>query len=121
MSPMTSMGKAPFFAQIPSKDLFPSEGSECKIKVSGQVASSSREVGCGGRRFSLPNVHVLHAIGNLALVQERAIERDDVGVVAVMHDLQLAQDLLPYRRLCVDVDHLQRQTIIKKNGVSLVL
>lgn len=59
-----------------------------------------------GGRGHLPNVHVLHAVRNLAVVQKGAVEGDNVGVVAVVHDLELAKDLLPHCRLCVNVDDL---------------
>lgn len=58
--------------------------------------------------WPLPYVHVFHTIGDLALVQEGAIERDNIGMVAIVHDLKLAQDLLPDSRLGIDMDHLDR-------------
>lgn len=54
----------------------------------------------------LPNVHVLHAVRYLAVVQKGAVEGDNVGVVAVVHDLELAKDLLSHCRLCVDMNDL---------------
>ena len=51
-------------------------------------------------------IHELHADANIGVRQERAVERNDVFRVTVVHDLQLAQDLLTDRRLRVDEDDL---------------
>lgn len=53
-------------------------------------------------------VHELHADANVGIRQERAVERDDVSRVTVVHDLQFAQDLFANRRLRVDEDDLGR-------------
>lgn len=42
-------------------------------------------------------------------MQERAVEGDDIGVVTVVHDLELAQNLLPDCGLSVNVNDLQRR------------
>jgi len=53
-------------------------------------------------------VHELHTDANVGIRQERAVERDDVSRVTVVHDLQFAQDLFTNRRLRVDEDDLGR-------------
>jgi hypothetical protein len=54
-------------------------------------------------------VHELHADANIGIRQERAVERDDVSGVTVVHDLQFSQDLFANRRLRVDEDNLARE------------
>ena len=51
-------------------------------------------------------VHELHADADVGVGEERAVEGDDVLGVAVVHDLQLAQDLLPHGRLSVNEHNL---------------
>ena len=52
-------------------------------------------------------VHALHANADVGIRDERAVEGDDVLRIAIVHDLQLAQDLLAHRRLRVDEDNLE--------------
>lgn len=54
-----------------------------------------------------PSVHVLHADADVWVGEEGAVEGNDVIRLAVMHDLELAQDLLPHRRFSVNQDKLQ--------------
>lgn len=51
-------------------------------------------------------VHVFHANADVRVSQECAPERNDVFRVAVVHDLELAQNLLPYGRLRIDENNL---------------
>mgnify|MGYP004501396865 CR=1 FL=1 len=56
----------------------------------------------------LPHVHVLHAHDNIArVVLEGAIEVDNVGRVALVHDAQLSHDAFPYFVLRFDVYDLR--------------
>ena len=55
-------------------------------------------------------VHKLHTDADIGVGQERAVKRDDVVRVTVMHDLQFAQDLLAHGGLCVDEDDLPNTT-----------
>lgn len=41
-------------------------------------------------------IHKFHANANVGVRDERAVERNDVRRVAVVHDLQLPQDLFPH-------------------------
>ena len=54
-------------------------------------------------------VHELHAVANIGIRQERAVERDDISGVTVVHNLQFAQDLFANRGLRVDEDNLARE------------
>ena len=51
-------------------------------------------------------VHKLHTDADVGVGQERAVKRNDVLRVAVVHDLQLTQDLLAHGWLCVNEDDL---------------
>ena len=55
-------------------------------------------------------VHKLHANADVGIGQKRAVKRDDVLRVAIMHDLQFAEDLLAHRRFRVDEDDLPHTT-----------
>lgn len=48
-----------------------------------------------------PLVHVLHADADMRVCNERPVEGHDVWRVAVMHDLQFTEDLLPNCRFRV--------------------
>ena len=52
-------------------------------------------------------VHELHAYADVGVRDKRAVEGDNVLRVTVVHDLQFAKDLLPYRWLRVDEDDLE--------------
>ena len=51
-------------------------------------------------------VHELHTYADVGVGDERAIEGDDVARMAVMHDLQLTEDLFPHGRLRVNQHNL---------------
>ena len=51
-------------------------------------------------------IHIFHAYAYMRVCHERAVKRYDVWRVTVMHDLELAQDLLPHRRLRVNQHNL---------------
>lgn len=53
-----------------------------------------------------PFVHEFHANAYVRVGQEGPPERNYVFRVAVMHDLELTQDLLSYRWLCIDENNL---------------
>ena len=53
-------------------------------------------------------IHELHADADIGVGNERAVEGDDVVRMAVVHDLELSEDLLPHGRLCVDQNNLGR-------------
>ena len=56
----------------------------------------------------LPHVHVLHAHDDVAsVVLECAVEVDNVGRIALVHDAQLAHDALAHLVLGFDVYDLQ--------------
>lgn len=64
----------------------------------------------GGKEENGPDIHVLHAHDNIVVVvQEGAIEIDNVFRVTAVHDLELAHDSLPHLPLCLNVNHLQRR------------
>ena len=57
----------------------------------------------------LPAVHVLHTHDDIArVVEERAVEVDNIRVAAVVHDVELSDDLFPYILLGFHVDDLPR-------------
>lgn len=58
-------------------------------------------------KSDLPAVHVLHTHNDIARgIEECAMKRDNVRVAAVVHDLELADDLFSYVLLGFDVDDL---------------
>lgn len=58
-------------------------------------------------RNHIPAVHILHTKNNVSrFVLEGSVKGDDVRGIAVMPDLQLAQDLLPHILLGVYADNL---------------
>lgn len=60
-------------------------------------------------RTNVPAVHVLHAKYNVSgFVLECSVECDDLSRIAVVADLELSEDLLPYFFLCIDSDDLSR-------------
>jgi hypothetical protein len=59
-------------------------------------------------------VHELHANADVRLGKVCAVRGDDVRRVAVVHDLQLEEDLLPFRWLRVDQHNLRRSVISGK-------
>ena len=56
-------------------------------------------------------VHELHTDADVGVGYERAIERDDVVGMAVMHDLQLPKDLFPHGGLRVNQHDLDGGSI----------
>ena len=54
-------------------------------------------------------VHKFHANANVWFGQKCTIKRDDVLRLAVMHDLQLSQDLLSYAWLRIDQHNLKKR------------
>ena len=55
----------------------------------------------------LPAIHIFHTHTNLHIHHESSIEGDNIRRAAVMHDLQLSQNLLPHCLFLLDVDYLQ--------------
>jgi hypothetical protein len=53
-----------------------------------------------------PRVHILHDNADVYVDGEAAVISDDIGRRAVIHDLQLAEDLLPDGRFRVDENEL---------------
>jgi hypothetical protein len=88
---MTSTRMGPKFLEMESRELRRQQRKEFK---SGNA----------------PAIHVLHAHYDVAaLVQEGAEEGNDVGRVALVHNLQLADDLLADLGLGLDADDLESQ------------
>lgn len=52
-------------------------------------------------------VHVLHANVNVGVGNKRAVKGDDVFGMAVVHDLQLAENLFANGWLRINKDHLE--------------
>ena len=55
-------------------------------------------------------VHKLHANADVGIGQERAVKRDDILRMTIMHYLQLAEDLLAHGWLSVDEDDLSKMS-----------
>jgi hypothetical protein len=53
---------------------------------------------------------MFHADTDMGIRQESTIERNDILALAIVHDLELPQDLLTDRRLRIDEDQLRTQT-----------
>ena len=51
-------------------------------------------------------VHEFHTNADIGVGYECAVEGDDIVGVAVMHDLEFAEDLFPHGGLSVDQDNL---------------
>ena len=47
-------------------------------------------------------VHKFHVNAGVGIRDERAVKRNDVRRIAIVHDLKFPQDLFPHRRFCVD-------------------
>lgn len=58
-------------------------------------------------------VHELHAYTDIGVRYVRAVERDDVSGITIVHDLQFAQDLLSYGRFRVDQHNLQERLQVR--------
>jgi hypothetical protein len=54
-------------------------------------------------------VRELHANADVWVCKERAVERNDILRVAVVHNLQFAENLLAYRGLSVDENDLRKK------------
>lgn len=69
-------------------------------------------------------VHVLHANTDVWIRQERAKERDDIWGVAVMHDVQLTQNLFAHRWFGINKDDLgvikDTKSVDSNKGVLVV-
>jgi hypothetical protein len=79
---------------------FDIRSSELQDGVRG-VSACSQSIG------SSPAVHVLHAHNDIpSIVEEGTVKGHYIRRVAVMHDMQLAHNLLPHLSLGIDVDDL---------------
>lgn len=64
-------------------------------------------------------IHALHDDADVHIGGEAAIVADDVGRVAVVHDLQLAHNLFSYRWFGIDQDELHVSVVEPAdNGIA---
>jgi hypothetical protein len=82
------MGIAPFLRQMSSNELL------YKLVLPVRDGQSS------------PSIHSLHDYSHMHFYQETAIISDNIWRVAVIHDLQLSEDLLSHGRFGVHQNQL---------------